>query len=103
MSGIVEFVSYSGKYPCLCVGELKLKINGKIFSFLNSGGKGYFKSFWSSGGECYFTNGYSEEVVTKSNWIIDKDDLPEELVKYADEIEKAFNDNVPHGCCGGCL
>ena len=39
----IEFVSYTGKYPCLCMGTLTLKIDGKEMSFkggFHSGGMG---------------------------------------------------------------
>ena len=44
---VVEFVSYTGKYPNLCSGVLTLKINGKIYTF--GYGQKYDK-FWESGG-----------------------------------------------------
>ena len=31
----VEFVSYSGKYPCLCMGAVTLKIDGEEVKFGN--------------------------------------------------------------------
>lgn len=33
MSEHVKFISYSGKYPSLCCGELILEIDGKEYSF----------------------------------------------------------------------
>ena len=36
-------------------------------------------------------------------WEIDADEIPEEFRKYAAEIDRVFNDNVPFGCCGGCI
>ena len=32
---MVEFVSYSGKYPCLCMGTLVLKIDGETRELRN--------------------------------------------------------------------
>ena len=43
------------------------------------------------------------EHVSDGEWSIDVDDLPEQFRKYADEIDEVFNENVPQGCCGGCV
>lgn len=101
----VEYISYTGKYPNLCSGILTLKIDGKILKF----GDNYLDSkpilppFWMSGGICGFTDNYGSAYVHEGRWIIDPRDLPVQYQKYADEIIKVFNDNVPYGCCGGCL
>lgn len=95
--GNVEFISYDGKYPNLCSGTLALRIEGKVVRFGWDKPLGYF---WSSGGDC----GYKpESYVDYGKWIINEDELPDEYKKYVDEIDKVFNNNVPHGCCGGCL
>ena len=39
----------------------------------------------------------------KVNGGIDADEIPEEFRKYAAEIDRVFNDNVPFGCCGCCI
>lgn len=98
----VKFIKYDGKYPCLCTGTLTLEIEGKEYKF------GYkdecnFNSFWSTGGSCGFTNNYSNSYVNENEWIIDKEELPEQFRKYAKEIDEVFNENVSWGCCGGCL
>lgn len=93
----IEFVSYTGKYPCLCVGTLTLKIDGKEMSFSGE---------FCSGGSCYFDGDWDEHV-TEGDWEIDFDYgdweelnlTPEEK----EEITFLFNENVEHGCCGGCL
>lgn len=90
----IEFISYDGKFPNLCRGTLVLKKGDKEYSI---------KYALVSGGECYFTDNYENEVVTSGDWIIEESSLPEELAPYVDEIEKLVNDNVPQGCCGGCL
>lgn len=90
----VKFISYDGKWPCLCNGTLVLKIDDTEYSF---GKKGEFPDFWSSGGTC------SLSMVTKgSEWIIDADKIPEQFRQYASEIDEVFNNNVEYGCCGGC-
>ena len=102
---MIKFISYSGKYPNLCRGELILEVNGKIYKF----GKTFinpnnYKSFWSSGGSIGFAGpGYTNPCVDIGEWIIYGDSLPKELQPYRDEIAKVFNANVPYGCCGGCL
>ena len=97
----VEFVSYTGSWPCLCVGVLTLEIDGKKYKFGNE--DGMYPCFWTSGGGCGFRNGYSESYVYTGPWIIDENKLPDELKQYSDEIDHVFNENVKFGCCGGCL
>ena len=98
--GEVKFISYTGKWPCLCVGTLTLEINGKEYTF-GHGGKYY--SFWHSGGSCGFTNGYRDSYVNHGEWKIDIEELPEELRCYASEIDEVLNATVAEGCCGGGL
>lgn len=101
MTGVVEFISYDGKYPNLCGGRLVLGINGIPYTF------GYKRNdhepFWSSGGKTGFRGQYNDAYVLKDEWIINVDVLPVEIRKYANEIIEEFNNNVPYGCCGGCL
>jgi hypothetical protein len=44
-----------------------------------------------------------EEEIEEGAWTIDRHRLPENLVPYIDELEKIANDNIPWGCCGGCV
>ena len=95
----VEFISYSGKYPCLCMGKLMLKIDGEEVKF---GNKYSYKdvdypTFWHSGG------GIDRNYCAYSGeWEINVEELPEQYRKYATEIDEVFNENVEYGCCGGC-
>ena len=98
----IEFVSYSGKYPNLCSGILVLKIDGKEVRFGNDKNCDY-ERFWESGGVYGFTNGYKDSFVNEGEWIVDVHELPDEYQKYANEIDDVINQNVPYGCCGGCL
>lgn len=93
----VNFISYTGRYPCLCSGELTLEIDGVKHTF------GYarwceFPHFWNSGG--YISNDYE---AIEGEWEIDVECLPEQFRDVAEEIDKVFNENVPYGCCGGCI
>ncbi len=100
----VRFVSYTSKPMCLCDGILTLEIDGEIQIFGDNDwyGNQYGQRFWSSGGSCGFTNDGREYCYT-GEWIIDASELPEELQKYAEEIDEVFNRNVEYGCCGGCI
>jgi hypothetical protein len=50
-----------------------------------------------------FTNDWSDSYVYGGKWIICEDDLPKKYQQYTKEIDEVFNNNVPYGCCGGCL
>lgn len=66
----VEFVSYSGKYPCLCYGRLVVRINGKEVSF-ESGRDcdADYPAFWTSGGNATFEDRVNwEPIVTQDEW-----------------------------------
>lgn len=84
----IKFESYNGKYPNLCLGTLVLLVNDKEYKLQNvliSGG-GLGKEY-----EPY-----------KGDWTIKKEWLPKELEPFTKQIEMLVNDNVEHGCCGGC-
>ena len=93
----VKFISYDGKWPNLCGGELTLEIDGEKVTF------GYqrrmYPPFWTSGGGINpnYEGSYSGE------WIINVREIPEQYRKYAREIDMVFNENVEWGCCGGCI
>ena len=104
----VRFIDYTGRYPSLCMGVLVLEINGQRYYFGNDFDGKYkdkklLSQFWTSGGSCGFRNNYSDSYVEQDDWRIDTDDLPAEFLDYAEEIDEVFNENVPYGCCGGCL
>ena len=89
----LTFVSYSGSYPNLCRGHLVLAIDGTPIDFpeycLSSGGSVWFDKHWS-------------EHVEEGDWSISEypEDFPEEL---KDEAVELVNQNIPRGCCGGCV
>lgn len=91
-------IKYDGKWPCLCSGRLIVTIDGKEWDFgkyvLVSGG-----SVWY--GEC-------EDIVKQGDWDIEDESFPDGFFKeYSSDMKtlviEAVNDNVPKGCCGGCL
>lgn len=86
---VIEFVDYTGEYPCLCSGTLTIKVNGKEYKIegLRSGGRVWFDDNWG-------------DHVETGPWSIA---LPEEIRQYKDEIEEIVNEKVPWGCCGGCI
>lgn len=98
----VKFISYTGRYPNLCSGDLTLEIDGEKVIFGNGYDikmykrKGVYPIFWYSGGYIRNYEAY------KGEWQIDVDEIPEKYRKYASEIDEVFNANVPYGCCGGC-
>ena len=117
----VKFISYTGEFPNLCSGVLTLEIDGKEYKF----GHDYtmyhfhkdinawvqededpqnpnFNSFWTSGGSVTFDEDW-DSVVEQGEWEIDVEELPEQFWDVADEIDRVFNENVPFGCCGGCV
>lgn len=88
----IEFVSYDGRYPCLCMGTLKIKVNGKLYSFDHA---------MISGGYICKDNDWSMWA-TQGDWEVDLFEHPE-LEPYKEEITRVVNENVENGCCGGCI
>jgi hypothetical protein len=88
----VEFISYSGKYPNLCSGELILKINDKEYKWEKPTG------FISSGGGL----NPNYEGVYSGEWRVDYSQIPDEIKIYAEAIDDCVNHNITYGCCGGC-
>lgn len=93
----IKIVSYSGRYPNLCHGVLKLRINKKLVSLEN---------ILTSGGQCGIDSKTWESHVTQAPWrILDRDwgKVPDWVKPYKDDILHAVNKNIPYGCCGGCI
>lgn len=89
----IEFISYTGKWPALCIGKLTFKVNGKQYTTENL----------ISGGEVGFKHGYSDEYIKKGPWSLSEDSLPDEIKPCKRLITKMVNENVEQGCCGGCI
>ena len=90
---MIKFISYSGRYPSLCMGTLLIEIDGKEYSISDA---------LCSGGSVWFDNGW-EEHVEHGPWSFDSYSFPEELEQFRDEITDLVNESIPHGCCGGCI
>lgn len=121
--GRVKFISYTGEWPCLCMGVLTLEIDGKEYKFGHDYNHRHyhedlqtwvqededpnnpnFNSFWSSGGRVEGGPPDWNFEVHTGEWRIDVDDLPEQFRDLAEEIDEVFNSGViPFGCCGGCV
>lgn len=108
----VRFISYTGEYPCLCDGVLTLEIDGEEVKFGHVAGSydwetekykdDNYDRFWNSGG-CIQSDRDGMLYSEQAEWEIDVDDLPEQYRKYAAEIDREMNSNMPYGCCGGCI
>lgn len=102
----IEFLSFTGKYPCLCLGTLTLLIDGRKITFGSIGKRTDYDypSFWESGGTLYLNNNNDGEYyVTEGDWTVDENFLPDFLKPYSKELAEIMNNSVPHGHCGGCL
>lgn len=97
----VKFISYTGRFPNLCRGVLTLEIDGERHTFGTKfryqSDNPEFEQFWESAG-----NAIDDDDIWIGEWIIDDVLLPEQFRKYSGEIDRVFNENVEHGCCGGC-
>ncbi len=87
-------VEYNGSYPNFCSGDLIVIIDGVSWEFpdhcLRSGG----------GVSLYPDEG--EDEVWQGEWSIS--DWPEEFPEELKEVVlDAVNEQVSHGCCGGCI
>ena len=84
-------ISYSGTYPKLCEGKLQVDIKEKLYRFPDNAleSNGSVKS-WPG-----------KKIIEARCWSIDKwpEDFPEEL---KETVLKAVNEQIQHGCCGGC-
>ena len=93
-------VKYTGEYPSLCLGNLIVVIDGKEFDF----GEGAIKS---GGGICHDTewNMWAEQGNWKWSYKYDKDEkFPEGFpIDMKDEVLNKINEEIRHGCCGGCI
>lgn len=108
----IKFISYDGKFPCLCMGVLTVQIDGKIYKFGHHSedfdcstykyNDQNFDSFWRSGGR--IEGDWGNLSSRQGEWELCVDCLyPEEIDNILLDLIKIFNENVPEGCCGGCI
>lgn len=88
-------ISYDGKYPCLCMGHLVVWINGTKWDFgtsaLSSGGSICRDDNWDMWAE-------------DGEWDIYDHTWPEGFPEiYKEPVLEKINEEIPHGCCGGCI
>lgn len=92
----IQFISYDGQFPCLCGGTLILNVDGIEVSD---------KYCLHSGGNAYITK-EGDELVQRGLWTVDFErsfvgmDFSEEEQRLITDL---VNQNVRHGCCGGCI
>ena len=117
----VKFISYTGEYPNLCSGVLTLEIDGVEYKFGHEYQHSHydekkktwvqtdedpdhpnFDSFWTSMGNITHDDDWNFDV-TQGEWEIDVESLPEQFWDVAGEIDRVMNENMPFGCCGGCV
>lgn len=115
----VKFISYDGSYPNLCHGVLVVEINKQLYALTMCAN--YYKSRACIRENqniikligCYFVSGggiTEDWEAFEGDWTLDLDDAKTlsgvkfPLIRdYQKEIEELFNENVEHGCCGGCI
>jgi hypothetical protein len=90
----VKFVSYTYPPYNLCKGELTIEVNGKTYTLE--------KGALYTSGSCYETEDGNYETY-QGDWKLYDTDLPVEIRAYMTEILEVVNNNVEHGCCGGCM
>ena len=86
-------IEYDGKYPCLCMGYLIVWIDDVKWDFgsysLSSGGNIHRDTDWNM-------------WTSEGEWFVDEwpQGFPEELKEL---VLLKINEEIPHGCCGGCI
>jgi len=101
----IKFVSYDGCFPNLCMGNLVLEIDNTLYTFgtfTDKEKENCFDSFWETGGYVSFDEDWNDYVFS-GPWKLSSRSLPDFLKPYGKELIEIFNENVPYGCCGGCV
>jgi len=89
-------IKYTGEWPCLCMGQLNVIIDGVDWDFGSMS--------LSSGGCCSIDSNTGEDYTTTGPWEIYEwpKDFPEDK-KLRRKVLARINDTIPWGCCGGCI
>ena len=86
-------ISYNGCFPNLCSGDLEVTIDGVKYEFP--------QYCMVSGGHIYMDDDgdYNREL---GEWDISEwpEGFPEE---YKQPVLDKINEEIPWGCCGGCI
>ena len=87
-------IEYDGEYPNLCSGDLTVTVDGVVLKFGN---------VLVSGGSVWFTEDW-DEMVEDGPWTMDEDAWPKNFpANLVEEVMYRINEEIPHGCCGGCI
>ena len=86
-------IRYDGRFPNLCSGHLCVTVDEVEWDFgthvLTSGGGVWFDEYW-------------EDHVDEGAWEVSQ--WPEGFPDNRKEaVEEAINEQIPWGCCGGCV
>lgn len=87
-------IEYDGAWPALCMGHLKVYIDDTLWDF--------GEYCLSSGGAVHGGPPDWDFEVTYGAWSITDwpEGFPEDM---KDAVLDAVNDEIPWGCCGGCI
>ena len=95
----LKFVSYDGKYPTLCMGNLKFVA---IFSDGSEKEYNWKDAITSTGGLDDDYEAYTGDWDVHLPLYREEEDYSEFTPMVLYYLEKLVNENVPRGCCGGC-
>ena len=86
-------ISYNGSYPNLCSGRLIVYIDDVKY---------IFPQYCMTSGGCVYKNDEGYYQTDEGEWEISEwpEDFPEHLKKIV--LDKV-NEEIPWGCCGGCI
>ena len=90
-------IKYDGDFPNLCSGRLEVWLDDEYYDF------GEF--VLESGGSCYWDSEENEEIVTAGEWTFRSYAKPPKNFpkEYLPHVLEKINQEIPWGCCGGCL